>query len=172
MRISDIPGHNTVIVSVLQEDTRQLCHWRTIAPAGLTVAPHHHHRDEVLTVRSGRVRFVLDKKPVELVAGQQVLVPAYTTHSHVVIRAATIDYHGEAHAGLFVRDMKSDGTEVETELYISRIVWSRPDEDAAHRADTDRRRLYRLAGDSLSHNGSPKRARPKTSADWERAKAN
>lgn len=171
MRISNIPGHDTVIVSVLQEDTRQLCHWRTIAPAGLTVAPHHHHRDEVLTVRSGRIRFILDKAPVELVAGQQVLVPAYTTHSHVVLRAASIDYHGEAHAGLFVRDTQPDGTEVETELYISRIVWSRPEVNAAHQADKDRRRLYRLAGESPSHNGSRKRARLKTLADRERAKA-
>jgi mannose-6-phosphate isomerase-like protein (cupin superfamily) len=60
MRISDVPGHETVMVSVLHEDTRELCHWQTIAPAELTVAPHHHHRDEVLTVQSGRIRFFLD----------------------------------------------------------------------------------------------------------------
>ena len=159
MRISNIPGHDTVIISVLQEDTRQLCHWRTIAPAGLVVAPHHHHRDEVLTVRSGRIRFVLDQVPSELVAGQEVLVPAHATHSHVVIHAASIDYHGEAHAGLFVRDTQPDGTEVETELFISRILWSQPDAIPTHRAATDRRRLYRLADDFPTPSGGRKRTR-------------
>jgi hypothetical protein len=146
MRVSGIPGYELEVASVLQEDARQLCRWRTVAPAGLIVAPHHHHRDEVLTVRSGRIRFVFDQEqPIELAAGQRLLIPANTTHSHVVLEATELDYLGEARAGLFVWDAQADGTVVETELYISGLVWSRPEAIPAHCAATDRRRLYQLA---------------------------
>jgi len=148
MRVSGIPGYELEIASVLQEDARQVCRWRTVAPAGLIVAPHHHHRDEVLIVRSGRIRFVFDRESIELGAGQRLLIPAHTTHSHVVLEATQLDYLGEARAGLFMWDAQPDGTVVETELYISGLAWSRPEAVPAHRAATDRGRLYQLADES------------------------
>jgi cupin domain len=145
MRVSGIPNFESLVVSVVREDTRLVCRWQIIQPAGLIVADHHHHRDEVVQVQSGRIRLVLDGQEIELAAGQRLLIPAGVTHSHVVLEAARLDYYGEAKAGLFMWEAQPDGTLRETELYVSRILWTQSEAVDAHRAQANRQRLYRLA---------------------------
>ena len=121
MRVIGVPEYETVVVSAVQEASRVLCQWQTVAPAGLIVEGHHHHRDEIVQVQTGRIRLVLDQQEVELAAGQRLLIPAGVTHSHVVLEAARLDYYGEAKAGLFVWEAQPDGTLRETELFAQAL---------------------------------------------------
>ena len=150
MRVIGVPEYESVVVSAVQEASRVLCRWQTVAPAGLIVEGHHHHRDEIVQVQSGRIRLVLGEQEIELTAGQRLLIPAGVTHRHYVIEASRLDYYGEARAGLFVWEEQPDGTLREVELYISRILWTRSEPVDAHRAQANRQRLYRIADEPLA----------------------
>ena len=67
--------------------TRQMIHGQTITMArlellkGCDVPVHSHHNEQISTVESGKLRFVLAGKEVIVAAGESLVIPPHVPHS-------------------------------------------------------------------------------------------
>lgn len=87
-----IRSWNRIPVEILTPlASRQVLHGDSITisrltlKAGAVVQRHDHINEQITTLESGRLRFDFDDAPVEIAAGESLLIPSHVPHAVVAL---------------------------------------------------------------------------------------
>ncbi len=143
MNVIDVRGYDSQIVIGAEQGAMRIALWSVTEHTGLTIAPHHHHGEELFLVLYGKLRFTVGDSTADVDAGKVVIVPPRTTHSHTVLDGAEIEIYGEIGAGIFVWVELADGSRREEEIFVEGVPWSgRPGRRQHYMTEEEQDRLY------------------------------
>jgi quercetin dioxygenase-like cupin family protein len=126
--------------------------WCITERAGDVLGPHWHDGEELFRVLSGRLRFQVGDDVREVGAGAIVVIPPKVIHSHSVLEDSELEVIGEIGSGVYVRMTGADGEQLEQELFVRDVPWSRlPADDNYYITREEQLERFRLAsaGDAV-----------------------
>ena len=126
--------------------------WCVTEQAGDVLGPHWHDGEELFRVLSGRLRFQVGDDVQEVGAGAIVVIPPKVIHSHSVLEDSELEVIGEIGSGVYIRMTGADGRQLEQELFVRDVPWSRlPADDSYYITREEQLERFRLAsaGDAI-----------------------